>query len=93
MTAVKRAVDAMPFAKWDAVFLAGTYVKSAPIHLASYGVGVVDLVPAASLLICFATISFDHCYMNFIQDGLFYDIDQGTFLDVSWTKLIHTLVK
>ena len=93
MSAVKRGVNAVPFAKWDNVLLARSNVESAPIHFATYGVGAVDLVPDVPPPVCFATVSFDRCHMNFIRDRLFYDLDQRTFLDVSWTKITHTLVE
>ena len=83
----------MPFAKWDNVFPARNNVKSVPIHLATYGVGAVNLVPDVPPLICFAMVLFDHCYADFIQDRLFCYVNQGSFLDVSWTKIIHTLVE
>ena len=75
------------------MFLARTNLKSVPIHLAAYGAGAVDLMPDASPLVCSTTVLFDHCYVEFIWDRLCYDVKQGCFLDVSWTKIIHTIVE
>ena len=66
----------MSFSKWDNVLLAGTNVESAPMYFATHDVRTVDLVPGVTPSVCFATVSFNHCNLNFIWDRLCYDFDQ-----------------